>query len=245
MPRNFKLTIEYDGSAYHGWQRQSIDVSIQYEIEKALTIMTGQKIRIAGSGRTDAGVHALGQTASFRCDTTLTPETFQKGLNSLLPEDIVITACTYADGDFHARFDVKSKVYQYHILNRSLPSAIGRGLAWHIRKTLDIDAMQNAGLHLVGIHDFKSFQGNGSGIADTVRHITDLSIARENDRITITIQGNGFLRFMVRNIVGTLVDVGLGKIPPDEVKKILNSKDRSRASATAPPHGLFLVRVDY
>lgn len=245
MPRNFKLIIEYDGSAYHGWQRQSSDVSIQYEIEKALSTMTGRKIVLTGSGRTDAGVHALGQTANFRCDTALTPETFQKGLNSLLPEDIVITSCTYADDDFHARFDIKSKVYRYHILNRPIPAAIGRRYAWHIRKLLDIDTMQAAGRHLVGIHDFRSFQGRGSGVDNTVRHIMDLTVCRENDIVVTEIQANGFLRFMVRNIVGTLVDVGLGKILPEDVEKILKSKDRTLASATAPPHGLFLVKVNY
>jgi tRNA pseudouridine38-40 synthase len=245
MIRNFKLIIEYDGSAFHGWQRQSSDTSIQSEIEKTLSVMTGQQIVLNGSGRTDAGVHALGQTANFRCNTTLAPETFHKGLNGLLPDDIVITSCTSADDDFHARFNVKSKIYRYHIINRRIPTAIGRQYAWHIRKTLDVDAMQAAACHIAGIHDFKSFQGQGSGVKNTIRHITDLGIYRKSDIITVDIQANGFLRFMVRNIVGTLVEVGTGKITPDEVGQILNSKDRSRAGATAPPHGLFLVKVNY
>ncbi|MFO7965691.1 MAG: tRNA pseudouridine(38-40) synthase TruA [Desulfobacterales bacterium] len=245
MVRNFKLTIEYDGGAYHGWQRQSDKASIQDEIERALAAMTGRNVVLNGSGRTDAGVHALGQTANFRCDTELTPDIFAKGLNSLLPNDIVVTSCCYADNDFHARYDVKSKRYCYCILNRPIRSAIGRGHAWHIRKKLDIDGMQKAARHLVGTHDFKSFQAQGSGIENTNRHIMDLQILRKNDRITIEIQADGFLRFMVRTIVGTLVNVGQGKLSPDDVKDILTSKDRSRAGATAPPHGLFLISVNY
>ena len=245
MIRNFKLIIEYDGSAFHGWQRQSSDVSIQSEIEKALFVMTGHQLVLNGSGRTDAGVHALGQTANFRCDTPLTPDIFQKGLNGLLPDDIVITACTSADNDFHARFNVKSKIYRYHILNRRVPTAVGRQYTWHIRKALDVDAMQAAACHIVGTHDFKSFQGHGSGVKNTVRRLTDLTICRATDIITIDVQANGFLRFMVRNIVGTLVEVGTGKMSPDEVGHIIASKDRSRAGATAPAHGLFLVNVNY
>lgn len=245
MPDNFKITIEYDGRAYHGWQRQCGDISIQSEIEQAIRMMTRTNVALNGSGRTDAGVHALEQAASFRCETTLTPEIFLKGLNSLLPDDIVITSCTRAHDDFHARYDVKSKVYRYHILNRSIPSAIGRGYAWHIRKALDIEAMRTGAGHLIGTHDFKSFQGRGSGIENTVRHITELSITRADENLAIQIQANGFLRFMVRNIVGTLVSVGLRKIQPHDVKRILQSRDRSQAGPTAPPHGLFLVRVVY
>jgi tRNA pseudouridine38-40 synthase len=245
MIQNFKLTIEYDGSAYHGWQRQADDASVQSEIEKAIAVMTGQRIALIGSGRTDAGVHALGQCANFRCDTHLSSEVFHKGLNALLPSDIVVRTCECADLAFHARYDVKSKRYRYCILNRSVPSALRRGYAWHIRKTLDLCAMRDAGAHLVGSHDFKAFQGEGTPVRSTVRQVFSFNIDKDKDVIGMEIEGNGFLRFMVRNIVGTLVDVGAGKITPEDFKRILESKDRAMAGVTAPPHGLFLVRVTY
>ena len=245
MP-NFKITIEYDGSAYHGWQRQAEDRTIQGEIEKALMTMTEDRITVIGSGRTDAGVHALNQTANFRCATSLTPEIFLKGLNSLLPEDIVITSCKVVPEKFHARYDVKSKVYHYRILNRLLPVAIFRQYAWHIRKNLDLSAIQEALRCIVGSHDFKSFEGSGSPRASSVRSIINADILKtDDDYLVLKIEGDGFLKFMVRNIVGTLVDVGLDKITSDDFKRILVSKDRNLAGITAPPHGLFLIEVKY
>lgn len=244
--QNFKLIIEYDGRAYHGWQRQKKEKTIQGEIEKALEKLTGAKVALAGSGRTDAGVHAYGQVASFKCHTNLTCEIFQKGLNSLTPDDIVITSCEAAPEDFHARYDVKSKTYHYRILNRSLPAAIGRMYAWHIRKKLDIRAMKTSLEHIAGTHDFKSFEGSGSPRNHSIRTIISASILKKKDGyLVIEIEGDGFLRFMVRNIVGTLVDTGLGKISSDDFKKILYLKDRNSAGITAPAHGLFLVRVTY
>jgi len=245
MP-NFKITIEYDGSAYHGWQRQAADRTIQGEIENALMIMTGDRITVTGSGRTDAGVHALNQAANFRCDTSLAPEAFLKGLNSLLPEDIVITSCKVVPEKFHARYDVKSKVYDYRILNRLLPAAVSRQYAWHIRKKLDLSAMQEALRCAIGSHDFKAFEGTGSPRASTVRCILNADLIKtDHDYTVLKIEGDGFLKFMVRNIVGTLVDVGLGKITPDDFKQILISKDRNLAGITAPAHGLFLIEVKY
>lgn len=245
MP-NFKITIEYDGSAYHGWQRQAEDRTIQGEIEKALMTMTGDRITVIGSGRTDAGVHALNQTANFRCATSLTPEVFLKGLNSLLPEDIVITSCKVVPEKFHARYDVKSKVYHYRILNRLLPVAIFRQYAWHIRKNLDLSAIQEALRWIIGSHDFKAFEGSGSPRASSVRSIINADIVKtDDDYLVLKIEGDGFLKFMVRNIVGTLVDVGLDKIKSDDFKRILDSKDRNLAGITAPAHGLFLIEVKY
>jgi len=245
MP-NFKITIEYDGSAYHGWQRQAEDRTIQGEIEKALMTMTGDRITVTGSGRTDAGVHALNQTANFRCATSLTPEVFLKGLNSLLPEDIVIISCKVVPETFHARYDVKSKVYHYRILNRWLPVAISRQYAWHIRKKLDVSAMQEALRWIIGSHDFKAFEGSGSPRASSVRGIINADIVKtDDDYLVLKIEGDGFLKFMVRNIVGTLVDVGLDKITSDDFKQILVSKDRNLAGITAPAHGLFLIEVKY
>jgi tRNA pseudouridine38-40 synthase len=245
MP-NFKITIEYDGSAYHGWQRQAEDRTIQGEIENALMMMTGDRLSVTGSGRTDAGVHALNQTANFQCATSLTPEVFLKGLNSLLPEDIVITSCKVVPEKFHARYDVKSKVYHYRILNRYLPAAIYRQYAWHIRKRLDLSAMKDALCCIIGTHDFKAFEGSGSPRASSIRCISNADFVKtDNDYLVLKIEGDGFLKFMVRNIVGTLVDVGLDKIKPDDFKQILVSKDRNLAGITAPAHGLFLTEVKY
>jgi tRNA pseudouridine38-40 synthase len=244
--KNFKLVIEYDGTNYSGWQRQKSDYTIQGEIETALMTMTRQKITVIGSGRTDAGVHATGQTANFKCDTRLTSEAFQKGLNSLLPKDIVIRSCRPAAMEFHARFNVQSKSYRYHILNHHLPVAIGRQYAWQIRRPLDTQAMAEAARYFVGIHDFKAFEGSGSPRAHTVRNVTvaRLSVG-QNGKITFDIEANGFLRFMVRNIVGTLVDVGMGKLSLQDIPEIFHSRDRGRASATAPAQGLFLISVTY
>jgi len=243
---NFKITIEYDGSAYHGWQRQSSERTIQGEIENALKTMTGNCVAVTGSGRTDAGVHALNQTANFRCAASLTSEVFLKGLNSLLPEDIVISSCKIVPEKFHARYDVKSKVYHYRILNRTLPAAISRQYAWHIRKKLNLSAMQEALRCIIGSHDFKAFEGSGSPRASTVRCIINADLVKaENDYLVLKIEGDGFLKFMVRNIVGTLVDVGFDKITPHDFKQILISKDRNLAGITAPANGLFLMEVKY
>lgn len=244
--KNFKIIIEYDGTAYHGWQRQARDRTIQGEIEIALMQMTENKTALAGSGRTDAGVHAFGQVASFRCDTSISAEAFQKGLNSLLSDDIVIKACEAVPEAFHARYDVKSKTYHYRILNRKLPAAIFRQYAWHIRKALDIEAMKQALFYIIGDHDFKAFEGSGSPRNNTVRRVMNATLEKTMDGIlVIKIEGDGFLRFMVRNIVGTLVDVGLNKITPHDFNRILVSKDRNLAGITAPAHGLFLMEVKY
>jgi tRNA pseudouridine38-40 synthase len=246
MVKNFKLIIEYDGTEYHGWQRQKQDRTIQGEIEQAILRMTASQVRLYASGRTDAGVHACGQTANFCCDTELTPEVIQKGLNSLLPNDIVIKNCRVIHESFHARYDAKSKVYHYKILNRSLPAAIGRQYALFVRRRLDTAAMRKAMSHILGSHDFKAFEGTGSPRSHTLRNVMAADLTENADgRLTFKIEANGFLRFMVRNLVGTLLDVGLGKISPEEFEKILESRDRSRAGATAPAHGLFLMEVKY
>jgi tRNA pseudouridine38-40 synthase len=246
MDKNFKIIIEYDGTRYHGWQRQKEDATIQGEIEKALGVMTAKNVILNGSGRTDAGVHAFGQVANFRCDTDLEPGIFQKGLNSLLPEDIVIRECRQVDDSFHARYNVKSKIYHYKIFNHPIPAAINRQYAWSIRKQLDTQAMRFAASNIIGSHDFKAFEGAGSPRAHTTRHVMAADLVETETRLlTFRIEADGFLRFMVRNIVGTLVDVGLGKILPTEFEQILKSRDRTRAGATAPAHGLFLMEVKY
>lgn len=246
MKQNFFLTIEYDGSNYHGWQRQKTDPTIQEEIEKAVTTMTGQPITLIGSGRTDAGVHALGQTANFHCDTKLSPEILLKGLNSLLPEDIVIKSCERVNDQFHARYDVINKTYRYRICNQNLPIALGRQFAWCIRRPLDLNHMQAALPQIIGTHDFKAFEATGSPRSHTTRTVLQAELTEEKPgRICFTIRADGFLRYMVRNIVGTLVEIGHGKFPPDQMKIILESRNRNNAGATAPPHGLYLVSVSY
>jgi len=243
---NFKLTIEYDGTAYSGWQRQAEEPTVQAEIERALAFMTRSTITLTGAGRTDAGVHALGQAANFHCDTRLGPEAFLKGLNSLLPADIAIRDCRRVPEDFHARFDAKSKVYRYHILNRSARAAVGRSYAWFLHRPLDLEAMRRAAEAIVGRRDFKAFESSGSPRAHTVRNVLDAGwMEGEDRRLTFQIEADGFLRCMVRNIVGTLVAVGLGKLAPGIVRDIIDSRDRKRAGAAAPGRGLFLVEVKY
>jgi tRNA pseudouridine38-40 synthase len=244
--KNFKLIIEYDGTQYHGWQRQPNGMSIQQAVETAIETMTRRKITLIGSGRTDAGVHALGQTANFKCETRLEPDEIQKGLNSLLPKDIVIHKCLAVPTEFHARYDVKSKRYRYCILNRQLPAAIGRQYAWWIRSPLDVSAMQLAADCIVGEHDFKAFEATGSPRGHTRRRVLEARWERRiGERLTFDIIADGFLRYMVRNIVGTLVSVGQHRITPERFEEVLNALDRTAAGATAPAHGLFLVEVHY
>ena len=246
MLKNFKIVIEYDGTRYHGWQRQKYDRTIQQEIENALSIMTARQVFLNGSGRTDAGVHAFGQVANFLCETDLSAAVFQKGLNSILPDDIVIKDCRLVGEEFHARYDVKSKIYHYRIINRNVPSAIGRQYAWFIRRRLDAAAMRTAISHIIGSHDFKSFEATGSPRSHTTRNIMSADLIEHKDgSLIFKIEADGFLRYMVRNIVGTLVDVGLGKITPAKFNDILVSKNRSNAGAPAPTHGLFLMEVKY
>lgn len=244
--KNFKLIIEYDGSAYHGWQRQKADVTIQSEIEVAIRKLTGKQVSLIGSGRTDAGVHAKGQVANFHCETGLSPDTLQRGLNALLPKDIVIHDCGLVSDRFHARFDAKIKTYRYSILNRLTAVAIGRQYVWHIQQPLNRDAMRSGLRHIVGMHDFKAFEGAGSPREHTIRNLIRADLLdQENGQLDLFFTANGFLKHMVRNIVGTLVDVGRGKNGPEIMGAILKARDRSLAGATAPGHGLCLMRVSY
>lgn len=240
------MIIEYDGSRYCGWQRQKEDPTVQGEIENALKVMTSKAVTVIGSGRTDAGVHAKGQVANFKCETRLEPQALINGLNSLLAPDIVIKACEKVSATFHARYDARSKIYQYKILNRPIPAAIGRQYQWFIRQTLKKDAMQAAISHLIGIHDFKAFEATGSPRLRTTRHVLSADLNQQEDGLlAFDIEADGFLRCMVRNIVGTLVEVGRGKLTPRDFKCVLESRDRSRAGATAPAQGLTLIKVNY
>jgi tRNA pseudouridine38-40 synthase len=246
ITKNFKLLIEYDGTEFCGWQRQKDQITVQGEIEKTLGKILNQQIHIFGSGRTDAGVHAFGQVANFHAQTALFPQNIQKGMNSLIRYPIVIRDCVVVKDDFHARFSAVSKEYHYVILNRPDPIAIGRNYQWHIRKPLDINAMQQCCRSITGSFDFKSFENTGSPRKSTLRHVFSADIQPLNHhRLVFKICANGFLKYMVRNLMGTIVLAGLNKISLDEFVSIMNAKDRRKAGATAPAQGLFLKRVSY
>ena len=243
--RNIKLTIEYDGSAYHGWQIQPGLRTIQGVMREKIAQITQADVNLIGAGRTDAGVHALGQVANFKTENMIACETLQRGLNGLLAPDIVITAAKEVGEEFHARFSAHSKVYEYRILNQPYPSAIGRRYAWFIHRKLDIVAMQGCATTLIGSHDFSSFRASGDESRHSIREVFRLEIERSGNFLTMTIEANAFLREMVRSIVGTLVDVGYGKTSSQEFLEIFQARDRRRAGMTAPAHGLFLVEVKY
>jgi tRNA pseudouridine38-40 synthase len=246
LVRNIKLTIEYDGGAYHGWQIQPGLRTIQGVLREQIAQITQNKVNLIGAGRTDAGVHALAQVANFKTENTIDLLSLQRGLNSLLPPDIVVKVVEEVADEFHARFSARSKVYEYHILNRSYPSAILRDYAWFIQHDIDLTPMQRCGKLLIGSHDFSSFRASGDESRHSMREVIRLEIKRREDNlIVIAIEANAFLREMVRSIVGTLVDVGRGKSSIAEFKDIFGAHDRRRAGMTAPAHGLFLVEVKY
>ncbi|MBF0458067.1 MAG: tRNA pseudouridine(38-40) synthase TruA [Nitrospirae bacterium] len=250
------LSLQYDGTNYSGWQRQPNVVTIQGLIEEALFKITGHAAALSGAGRTDAGVHALGQTASFFTGSRLTPDTVQKALNALLPGDIRVCSAVYVSDDFHCRFSARRKRYFYVILNDSPASPFIYRYAWQVKHALDIAAMQQAAMSLVGRYDFKSFCASDTDVDNTVREVLGITIEAQSSIafmnaeikgkfITITIEADGFLRHMVRNITGTLVDVGRGKTCAEDIEYILNAKDRKKAGMTAPGRGLFLEKVYY
>jgi tRNA pseudouridine38-40 synthase len=244
--RNIKLLIEYDGTYYLGWQVQPKGKTIQGVLEEKLGILTGEKIHLVGSGRTDAGAHAFGQVANFKTQNEMEVHTIQRALNSLLPSDILIKAIEETENSFHARRSSKSKVYEYHILNSRLRSPFHRAYAWHIPFKLDLKEMEKAVQCLIGIHDFSSFRSVGTPTRTAVREVIRAEWKRGREGLVrFEIEANGFLKQMVRAIVGTLVEVGKGKTTSDEFREIIESKDRKKAGPTAPSHGLFLKEVKY
>ncbi len=246
MTKNFKLIIEYDGTRFFGWQRQTDKPTIQGEIEKILSRILNQEIKIHGSGRTDAGVHARAQVAHFHAQTNILPQALQKAINSMMKQPIVVHGCFHVQHDFHAQYQVRSKEYRYYILNRAHPCAIGRDYIWHVPRHLDVAVMNRCCEYLMGKHDFKAFENTGSPRSSTVREVFSASWSSEpEDRLVFKISASGFLKNMVRNIVGTLKDAGEGKISPDAFENILASCERPLAGATAPARGLFLHEVSY
>ncbi len=244
--RKLKILIEYEGTRYYGWQLQPNQGSIQEVLESKLHKITREKIRVIGSGRTDSGVHAEGQVAHFQTRSTMQLQEFLRAMNSLLPPDIVVKKVEEARPDFHAQISATRKTYRYTILNRDYPSALLCRRAHYIATpTLNVTAMRKAARYLVGRKDFKSFQGSGCTAKSTMREIYRLSIAKKDDFIQITVDGSGFLKYMVRNIVGTLIEIGWNKWPPEQMRAILKSKNRRLAGPTAPSRGLCLVKVVY
>lgn len=244
--RNIKLTIEYDGKEFGGWQKQPNKLNIQGEIEKAIEKITGEKVELIASGRTDAGVHALGQVANFKTHSKIAIEKIPIAINSNLKKSILIKSAEEVDDRFHSRLTCKRKTYRYIINNSSMGTAIYRNLETHIPVKLNVLNMRKAIKFFEGEHDFKAFRASGTSNKSSIRKIYKAEIIeKENNRIYIELTGNGFLYNMVRIISGTLVDVGLGKISPEYVVEIINSKDRCKAGKTLQPQGLYLVKVEY
>lgn len=237
--------ISYDGTSYCGWQKQENGISVQGKIEDALFHVTGEKIQITGAGRTDAGVHALGQVAHFDINCSIPPEKFSYAINSFLPADIRIKESFAVSDDFHSRFDATGKKYKYLIYNSKHASALLRNFSMHEPRCLDFDSMNIAAEFLKGEHDFSSFCAAGAQVKSFVRELYDIEISVNKDIVEFVFYGNGFLYNMVRIMVGTLIYVGIGKIQAEEITTIIEARDRTLAGITVPPQGLFLEKVYY
>ena len=267
--RNIRLDIAYDGTNYYGWQYQPGKLTIQGIMEERLSRMLKEPIRLQCAGRTDTGVHAWGQVANFHTSQNIAPDALQRGLNSMLPKDILVTKTSEAEEGFHARFQVKDKTYIYRIIHAKFISPFERNYAWHIFFPLNLEAMRQAAQYILGTHNFTSFQGSGCTNQQLEKTVFALELAedylwcQEMSRVTlltpdttkmcgmphrlirITIRADGFLRHMVRNIVGTLVEVGRGRLVPEDISRILAACDRTQAGPTAPACGLYLAEVNY
>jgi tRNA pseudouridine38-40 synthase len=242
----YKITIEYDGSHYYGWQRQESLKTIQGTIEEAIFKFSGQKTQLFAAGRTDAGVHALGQVAHFDLEVDFPPRKITEAINFYLKKEYAIILDTQiANHDFHARFSAKQRSYNYIILNRNIASPLDRLRVWHIRHQLDTDVMQQACKIIIGHHDFSSFRAAGCQANSALITIDSAQIVIDNDHLYFEIAAKSFLYHMVRNIVGTLVKLGSGKISLDEFREIFHNCDRTKAGMTAPAHGLYFTKVIY
>lgn len=242
-----KLVIEYDGTHYHGWQRQKIYSTVQQTLEETFEKITKQPVKVIGTSRTDSGVHAMGQMAHCELPSRikLTHATLLKALNSLLPKDISIKKLQSVSSHFHAQKNVHSKKYTYQILNSPAPSALLRNRSWWIASPLDIKKMNEASKLIVGEHNFKAFQNQGTKLSTSIRHIYQSDFKKKSPFVLYEVEGNGFLKQMVRNLVSAFVDIGKGKIKLEEFKMLLESKNRHLCPPPAPPQGLFLTKVTF
>lgn len=246
MVDNYRITLEYDGSNYSGWQiQQNTSETIQQKVEKALTKINQSKVSVIGAGRTDAGVHAAGQTANFFLDISIPADKVPLALNTHLPEDIICTKAEKVNDDFHARYDARGKKYRYRILNSNFNSVFVRKFVYKVHKKLELKSMIEAAKILEGTHDFAAFCSAGSSVDSTVRTIYSINFSLAGDEIWIDVSGDGFLYNMIRIIAGTLIEVGRAKINPTDLKEILISCNRRKAGFTAPASGLTLLEVFY
>ncbi len=243
--RTLKLIVEYDGTGLCGWQRQNNGPTVQQHLEEAIRSMTGEENLILGASRTDAGVHALGQTCIFKTQRSISCFGFQRGINTALPDQISVRSAVDVAANFHPRFDARGKHYRYTLLNRLAPAPLERRTSWHRPGKLDLAAMQRAADVLVGEHDFSAFRASGCGAHTATRRIDKITVSRARDLVQIEVWGNAFLRNMVRIIAGTLVDAAMGKTSPAQLRQILEGLDRRRAGQTAPAQGLCLQEVFY
>ncbi|MGG7096774.1 tRNA pseudouridine(38-40) synthase TruA [Clostridium sardiniense] len=244
--KNIKLTIEYDGTNYLGWQKQkSSKNTIQETIEIAISKIVKNEVAITGSSRTDSGVHAKGMVANFYTDSNVPPEKFREAINTKLPDDIAIVKSEEVSEEFHSRYDSKGKTYCYTLINREEKVALYKNFSYHVRETLNVDEMKKACKYFIGKHDFKAFKTTGSSVKTSTRTISDLHIEKEGKFIRIFITADGFLYNMVRIIVGTLIEVGRGKIKSESIKKIIEEGKREEAGFCVPPNGLVLEKVYY
>lgn len=257
--KNIKLTLEYDGTNYSGWQIQrDPHRSIQKILYDCILKVSGEGVKLISSGRTDSGVHALGQVVNFKTESKMEGPVWKRAINSLLPEDITVLKSEDVETTFHSRFDAKSRVYSYIILNQESQSAFLRNYTYHIPFPLDLDRMKRASSAILGEHDFSSFRASSCSAKRPIRRIIDIiigneimakipwvSYSTEGNIITITIEATAFLHHMARNIIGTLIEIGRGRFGLEKMAEIIQAKDRTKAGPTAPPHGLYLVTVKY
>lgn len=243
--QNLKMTIRYDGTEFYGWQTQPGFRTVQDTFEKAVESVTRARVRANASGRTDSGVHAYGQVANFFSGTRLDGPTLIKAVNANLPEDVSVTSCEPVGQAFCANRDARRKMYRYVINDGRIPDPFLRKHSWQPRRILDVDAMHSAAQFIVGRHDFSSFETEGSPRLSSIRILSFCNVTRQGETVQIEVEANGFLYNMVRSITGTLYNIGRGYWPVSHMKTILEGQDRTKAGPTAPPQGLFLMRVTY
>ena len=246
MVKNYKIIVSYDGTRYNGWQKQkNVESTIQGKLEALLTRLAGKEVTVQGSGRTDAGVHALGQVANFRMDTELSEGELFQAMNQYLPEDIAVLELKTASDRFHSRLSAVGKTYCYRIYTGEAKPVFDRKYVWQLPERPDVSRMRKAAAFLLGQHDFRSFCGNKHMNKSTIRRLDRIEIVEDGEELRLVFEGNGFLQNMVRILTGTLVECGLGERSPEEMKEILEARDRSASGQMAPARGLTLVEVRY